>query len=1536
LHTLNQRFRHAFFLLVASVVLLTTSAAFADFRLPSGSEKGIWEAEDASGAGWNTVKVGKRTFVESRDKSLKGALEFSFELDQPSTIQVFPIWWRTGEQLPAKRFPQQMPCFVVQQVWPSAYPRLNKESNRPIPMLNPPGPDVIGYFGDKLFFTAPETSRVGILSMKTERIVGSIEIDGYPADLIVDRQNKRIYVADGGANLIRVFNAESLDKITEFPVPEFPRSIALHKGILYVSCMKAKAVVALDAESGKEKGRIALDIAAQHVEIVENKLILWPLFACFDPESGKLFPPDRLLYPVKNIRSMRNQYVRLNGPYNGVRSITYLDKEKRFYTSYGLITRMLDRSLPSKEVRVREKIDVSSVTSGAKSYTKLPPSLSDDPRPDAVEKVGNNLFFTSPTTGKVGVIYDDLIGIAKGQKNRLTKVIDVGGYVSDVVGFTGTRQRIMYLDIYHSLNYAHNEGKKNPKVKPKVYVSDALGNQVVVIDPDTCNIIKKIEVPELPVSLSVYGTKLYCISRAAKKLTIIDIKKDKIIKTRNLPGVPGMGQIFRIQAIHAATEMRTPASGTPLRLVINHLPTAYDPATLKEVEPPKLPTVYNRRVAVEWKKPGSTKAKKYFADNFHVLRVDGNRWINVGEITDIQLSREPARLFKGDTPGTISFSMDGGPATDWTRSVWVTPHRVYLQNGTDRFFRWNAPAFTLDKGRHTLRVVAGSPFARLDALRVMRTLRHTVSIRITPEPKTIHAKTPLPSYHGIFASTEPVRFSCEMKNLELRPFEADVKWTVFSLMGDAVDKGEKKVSFSSGGSNKLTIKPAIKRAGVYRLVVRAETPLGSHEISHPFSKMKKHSHPRLFFRRDEMGAIRRRIKKYPKLFARYSAWLRRQVDQKGFLPSKLYGTGHNQNEATARWRALSCIFAEMFLEKKGSDFYSRRIKKMITRPRHYYGAFQVDYQFGAAQTTVADLVAALSPEYRETIQATFGSFLKRRSYLSESLMAINEPLSPDERATLDRHMMVFYNYIRYFDAHRGDWGGSLWQDTRAGCQCTLHSMCRAFVVFKTYFNENRIFTKGFWSGLYTHYRYAMPRFDHKKHTRTGNLSNANPPVQWIAAGLSKNPLEKGIRGLDEVIKTLNGPLSRGEETKVVDELLGRRAHVVLPMFVALGWYDPKAPKTKWEDLPPSAVFEKEGTVAMKSDWSENMTDIYFTSGVRDTSYRVEPNHLQIYKGGYALLGSAAQHGDHGQPIPTWGNVVVVGKQWRDFWSGTGRYARMEERHIINRNAPAVLPYVVRDYRFSTVTPEGYPYFFKGGHSCGVYDIILHSHSRHPFAERGRILAYETSPAFDYVAGDASNAWPLKDVRDMARQVVYIRPDVIIVYDRVVLQGEPISTKWMARIVGSVNTKGHTFTVTNTKAVLAGQVLLPTDGSLSRSGSYISIRPKAGRKTLEYLVVMKTSMGTAKPLGAKLVKKGALIGARFIDNGLNMEVTFNKTGEIGGNIRLTGKGLSINRKLIEKVNPALGNWKEDPRYRKWTTLPGFKQLLPLAIRKNKGL
>ena len=66
---------------------------------------------------------------------------------------------------------------------------------------------------------------------------------------------------------------------------------------------------------------------------------------------------------------------------------------------------------------------------------------------------------------------------------------------------------------------------------------------------------------------------------------------------------------------------------------------------------------------------------------------------------------------------------------------------------------------------------------------------------------------------------------------------------------------------------------------------------------------------------------------------------------------------------------------------------------------------------------------------------------------------------------------------------------------------------------------------------------------------------------------------------------------------------------------------------------------------MESGWDKNMTDIYFVSGIKDISYRAIPNHFQIFKAGEMIAG-IARVGDHGCPVPQYGNSVRVGEDER--------------------------------------------------------------------------------------------------------------------------------------------------------------------------------------------------------------------------------------------------------------------------------------------------
>ena len=71
---------------------------------------------------------------------------------------------------------------------------------------------------------------------------------------------------------------------------------------------------------------------------------------------------------------------------------------------------------------------------------------------------------------------------------------------------------------------------------------------------------------------------------------------------------------------------------------------------------------------------------------------------------------------------------------------------------------------------------------------------------------------------------------------------------------------------------------------------------------------------------------------------------------------------------------------------------------------------------------------------------------------------------------------------------------------------------------------------------------------------------------------------------------------------------------------------------------------------------------------------------------------------------------------------------------------------------------------------------------------GSMLAFESSPAFDYVAGDATPAYtspwsglgdnPSRRVEEAVRQIVFLKPDWIVIFDRVEATREDFAKTWL--------------------------------------------------------------------------------------------------------------------------------------------------------------
>jgi len=352
---------------------------------------------------------------------------------------------------------------------------------------------------------------------------------------------------------------------------------------------------------------------------------------------------------------------------------------------------------------------------------------------------------------------------------------------------------------------------------------------------------------------------------------------------------------------------------------------------------------------------------------------------------------------------------------------------------------------------------------------------------------------------------------------------------------------------------------------------------------------------------------------------------------------------------------------------------------------------------------------------------------------------------------------------------------------------------------------------------------------------------------------------------------------------------------------------------------------------MKSGWSEDLTDIYFFCGTRDVAARYEPNHFHVFKAGRMVLGTNARYYDHGTPVPADGNVVVVGGKTPTRWLGYSHWPRMHENTRIDRYAVPNLAYQMRDW--ATTGMKTCPWIFL----APVAAILLHSHAEHPFQVPGRIVAYETSPEYDYVAGDATRAWPVDKVGEMYRQLVFLRPDTIVVYDRGRLRKGAGGSCWRAVTASNVSAKDGRFVI-NGKSSCRGVVLLPERGGLTAKPGQgktkygqLNIKPAKDTDKVEYLVVMRVFDGPPGKLNARLLRSGESVGVGLELGSRKASILFDSGPAPGGSVAIEDGKHTVKRDLAGGVNMSYKLWAKDPRYVRWMTDSRF---VPYVTEKDR--
>jgi hypothetical protein len=224
------------------------------------------------------------------------------------------------------------------------------------------------------------------------------------------------------------------------------------------------------------------------------------------------------------------------------------------------------------------------------------------------------------------------------------------------------------------------------------------------------------------------------------------------------------------------------------------------------------------------------------------------------------------------------------------------------------------------------------------------------------------------------------------------------------------------------------------------------------------------------------------------------------------------------------------------------------------------------------------------------------------------------------------------------------------------------------------------------------------------------------------------------------------------------------------------WWGPDQKPLDPATLPTTRLFPTSGHVIMRSDWGDDATFATFRCGrfgeIDGAWGRNNADNLSftIRKLGPLAIDSGPVHGQNTTVLK------FLGEGGDAAIPAIGNYGRQTIAH--NSITVGEGDYVHHDYRGK---PTG-NVVRRGGQSVPQmpdwWSKWGFAKSQSDFME-GRITAYRTHPLYDYICGDARFSYPPEwGIEEITRQFLYLKPDVFVVYDRIVLADPTKKPCWM--------------------------------------------------------------------------------------------------------------------------------------------------------------
>jgi len=435
----------------------------------------------------------------------------------------------------------------------------------------------------------------------------------------------------------------------------------------------------------------------------------------------------------------------------------------------------------------------------------------------------------------------------------------------------------------------------------------------------------------------------------------------------------------------------------------------------------------------------------------------------------------------------------------------------------------------------------------------------------------------------------------------------------------------------------------------------------------------------------------------------------------------------------------------------------------------------------------------------------------------------------------------------------------------------------------------------------------------------------------------------------------NGPAQWYMDNVIHNAGREKHAYRVLPRYWGrLLWRDETLAAVAPEKLPESRYFDRMGFVSMRSGWDANATMAHFQCGpfeIWDGRWgrnNADNNSFLIMSRGGCM---AADTGTR------WGNNSTPSKHMQLYFNQT-----------VAHNSITVGDEDIE-------TPDGTA--VRGGQVVPTQPQWLELWGEDPkksyFSERryegvGKITAYASCPEWTYACGDASRSYSPDCVKAFTRQVLYIRPDTFVIFDRVESVKPELPKRWLLHTMekpepvggemkevrpGYHSITGDTFTAAHMggrlfcKSLIGGTIeaiggrthRFEVNGKnrdmpqswYDKTGDRenfrlkntfgewrVEVTAKPGKAADIFLHVLHCAdKAEAKMIDCRLakVRQRGMVGVDLTVGGQAYRVAFAATGPTGGTIRV---GRAKAEKLPSSVEDDYKRWSKDPRFTDWMT------------------